>query len=1296
MKKAVLFVHGLGGAASTWGNFKSFIEDDPNIEYEPFFYEYPSKALRMFPFFQKKYGNIQALSKGLKTYINHSLDKYAEIALVGHSLGGLIIRQYLLNQYIASINIKVKKVVFYAVPQEGSGLAKISSLISFNHRHLKQLCKNSEFLDVLNDQWGSTSIANDFSFKIVLAVEDKVVSPQSAKSNFRNEDIEEISNTNHRSIVKPNTIDDLSFKTLKIFLKNNISITKDKIIGSLTYDEWYSKDGKRGIFYPNTQRNEIILDLSSRMIKEKSAIRIVGLSGLGKTRLAVESFKKCTDDQKKSILYIDVATENNGLIQSANKWVSEEYTGILIVDNCPVSIHDHLVRIVKGSKSKLSLLTLDTDLKNSGDCECIKLSRLDDEMIKKMLSGDHSDSLPDIDRVVSFSQGFPQMAILIAKARINKDADVGSLTDDHIAHKLLWGDSQADTNDEKILRSCALFDHFGLEKDIKFEYKYIATNIAKIDTDTFYDCIKRFEERGLLSRKGRYIQLVPKPLAIRLAAQWWKRTENEQQEKLLKELPDSMIDSFCKQIEKLDFLPEVKEFTAELCGSNSPFGQAEVILSDKGSRFFRAFVNINPNATSAALFRIFTSLSREEIDNINITDAKLNIVWSLERLCFHAEIFNEAVWILLHLAMAENETWGNSATNIFTQLYQIQLSGTEACPDIKFALLNKAMELNNDITDTIILKALHTAITSYGGYASRMSGAENQGIKEPLKDWEPKYWQEIFDYWKEAISLLLEMLERGEKQKKEAMHIIGSSISHLIRFNQIDILNYTIKKVIDINGNYWPSALDNINNVCQHLRQNIHPVGIDALQEWKKLLKPNDSDLSGKLHFFVTNPPIKFIEKDGNYIDSTTDKAQDFASEVAKNINDFIVLLPLLLESEQAKGYVFGKQLAQDVDNYYPLIKKVLSFIKEVDHPHMSFCLGLFRGVYKKSEEDWLIYIENIKKDNDLVSYYPDFITTGEVKKIHLDNLLELTKNNVLLTSHSSILSYGGTADHLSPTILSEFCLTLSKIDNIGVLTALEILNMYCFYDNDNFIKTKETIRTIITRISFKDKKSTSRDISSWYGFSIKLLSIEGKVFAEDICHFLIKEADNGFDHSNLWDYLQPLLTKIIIKFNFLWRLFGDAIISSKGQKTYWLLQLIGKNHFNNEKHESVLNVAPIKEVIKWCHDNRDTKSFFIGNQINIFEIVNGVKKPTPLFVSLLENFGDDKKFGAELSANLGTGSWNGSRIPDLESDKLALELLLNHRNSKVRLWVNNEISSIGEQIKHESIKDEELKLGIY
>ena len=140
-----------------------------------------------------------------------------------------------------------------------------------------------------------------------------------------------------------------------------------------------------------------------------------------------------------------------------------------------------------------------------------------------------------------------------------------------------------------------------------------------------------------------------------------------------------------------------------LCGCQSPFGQAEVILSNKGSRLFRSFVDVNPEATTSALFRILKNKTHEQLFDIN-GDTRRNLVFALEKLCFHADIFENSAWCLLLLATAENQNWSNNATGNFKQLFNIYGSGTAATLEQRLDIIKQAIELD-DINFTQVISA---------------------------------------------------------------------------------------------------------------------------------------------------------------------------------------------------------------------------------------------------------------------------------------------------------------------------------------------------------------------------------------------------------------------------------------------------------------------------------------------------------------------------------------------------------------------------------------------------------------
>jgi hypothetical protein len=1000
--------------------------------------------------------------------------------------------------------------------------------------------------------------------------------------------------------------------------------------GLKTFDLWSKYEDIFHVpFAPVVSRQHIISILKSKLVNPRSCFRIMGLSGLGKTRIAYQSF--CEDDLLKNlVVYVDAnhAPQIDALVAD---WVSLSLEAILVVDNCEYRLHERLVNEVRRADSKISLLSLDYNFDTvSAQTKTFTLEALDDSELLQLLNPIYKDRLPDLDRITSFAQGFPQMAVLLAEARLIEDPRIGELSEDELANKLLWSRGENENTDYlKILQVCSLFDVFGIEKEEECQLKFIS-KIVGLEIDTVFECVQKYSKRGLIDRRGRFGQVVPKPLAIRLAGQWWTKTRVEKQKFFIDDVPAGMLQGFCDQVEKLDFHPNVKALTEKLCGPQGPFGQAEVILSDRGSRLFRAFVNVNPDTISSALYRVVAPLGPEQILTID-DKVRRNLVWALEMLCFHSNLFEESAWVLFLLAVVENETCSNNATGIFSQLFQVQLSGTSAEPSVRFTLLRRALDLGEEQADLVILKALEKAINYR---SSRTVGAEYQGTKAPLQEWRPTIWQEIFDYWQETFNILLEMLNRGPVQKEKAMDAIGHSIRGFVNQGRIGMLDTVIRRVVELNGRYWPAALDSIKKTIEYDSSNIKPEGLEALDTWLELLKPDEAALEEKLKILVINPPWEHREDEsGNYIDVAAENAKELATEVSKNIGAFFCNVPMLLKGEQKQAYVFGCQLVLEVEIYADLLEIVLNTLRTIETPNISFCLGLFNGVFQKSENSWQSYIEKIASDKILVRYYPDFIRTGKIQENHLEKLLELIKIGVLPYNSPLVLSYGRVTDGISPDIIASFCLRLSELNDIAAWTALNVMFMYCFENEKNFEATRQILKTLVTRVSLgKGVRADHSDMYNWQEITKKLLRSEDKEFALAICKQLLKATVDGFDYNSLLDSVKPLLTDIMRgQSGELWLLFGEAIASANSTQRYWLQHLLERENSYLDQLPSVLSVLPTKSLISWCQENREIGPQFVARCINVFESVDNQQQPTDLFIALLENFGDDGYIGSAL-----------------------------------------------------------------
>jgi hypothetical protein len=1298
MAKKIILIHGLGGTADgTWGKFPDFLVDDKDVEFEIISCGYESPALWKF---WKRAPGILNIANGILTDIRARCDiENDEIILAGHSLGGVILKKILLVLKNKGITHKIFKVCFFDVPHDGSGYANAGKYVSFRNIHLKSLSRDSGELDDLNEQWVHSGLNNELDILSVIAANDDIVSSSSSKSIFREHAIETINDTDHRSIVKPKSTNSTAYIVFKKFILKKNTVIKYKNPASRDLEDWKSIERNHGYHYVSDEaRSNDLRALISAIDSKNSVTRLTGASGLGKTRLLLEAIDASESIDSSCTLIFNAPGYDIPIKESIKSMVDDCTHGLVIVENCSVDLHNHLAREVNKSDCFLKLVTVAYSNEQVDDSIHIQISPLNDEAIKQVLSPILIGMDPsDVDRVARFAQGYPLMATLIAEQYQKEGRLLGSIEKSSVVRKLIEGDSNITEAEKDVLSACSLFDVFGTaDGTAGKEAKYIAEDVAGSDLRVFERVLTEFTRRQIINRAGRYARLVPKPLALTLASEWWEKTSYQQQKELIDSLPDSLMQSFCTQASYLDAQPSVQRFSDRLFGGQSPFVQAEELLTERGSKLFRAFVEVNPESTSDALYHILSKRTHEQLLAIDGTTRR-NLIWALEKLCFHAVIFEKSSWCLLLLASAENESWGNNATGIFSQLFRVDLSGTEAKPSIRFDVLKRAIATNNPNIDLVVLKSLEQAISTYGG--TRTVGAEYQGTRAPLEEWRPKLWQEIFDFWQQAFDLILVLIKRGEPQRASALSIVGHSIRSFVSNGRIEMLDTIIQEIISINGRYWPEALDSIKNIFEYDSKNINPEVTEVLNHWLELLSPAMAELPEKLKILVSNPPWEHRKgSDDHYIDLAAENAKALAASLTENIGDLIPHIGLLLVGEQKQSFAFGYQLALDADDIKPLVNHALHSLTTIEQPNPQLVRGLYRGLFERSPALWQEYVDHLLSNEKLILHYTDFIRTGSIQEAHLLTLLGLIQNKKLSANDANLLSYGSVINSIDPKAVADFCLKLSQLSGQASWAALNVIYMYCFSNKDSIDKLRDQLKTLVTSVPLhKGQQQTATDLHHWHDISEKLLAVRDVEFAISLSTQLIAACQHGLNHGDIWSYTKPLLLKIMNDYaEELWPLFGDAIIRSEGMERYWLQQLLDREAGLASKMPSVFSAIPTKAVVEWCLRQADIGPIFVARCINIFDSFEGGQQPSALFIALLESFGNDQRVSNELCANMATRGWSGSLVPYLESDKAALLPLAEHENHHVRLWIKDYIARVNLQIAEESKKDEESDFGLY
>lgn len=212
----VVFIHGLGGSPEgTWGRFPELIAEDKSIKVNTHLFKYRTHLFGFsWPFQGVK---VQRVAEQLDTYIRLSIKPLGRVAIVAHSLGGLVARHHVMNLIRKGKKGELPKLLLYATPNNGADIAKLVSFISRSFQ-IAQLRPDSDFIESLNEAWSHEKVDEAVDLTMVYAVLDEVVTRESFRLQWGDKRIETVDG-NHLSCVKPTDHKHMSYLIFQGFVQ---------------------------------------------------------------------------------------------------------------------------------------------------------------------------------------------------------------------------------------------------------------------------------------------------------------------------------------------------------------------------------------------------------------------------------------------------------------------------------------------------------------------------------------------------------------------------------------------------------------------------------------------------------------------------------------------------------------------------------------------------------------------------------------------------------------------------------------------------------------------------------------------------------------------------------------------------------------------------------------------------------------------------------------------------------------------------------------------------------------------
>lgn len=1088
-----------------------------------------------------------------------------------------------------------------------------------------------------------------------------------------------------------------------------------------TWNEWADRKEYYLPFIKNRRIEEYLKDIKEALARPKGVLRLVGLSGLGKTRLGLEALRPPDDgisggkalaseelNQKilsDSVIYYDAVSSPTNLRDYVVELASHGAKGILVIDNCDIEAHHIIANEIKQrNKCQLSFLSIDSNPENVAEDQTyyihLKPKELEDiipDLLKKVISG-ISDR--DIERIQEFAQGFPLIAVLLARDREAKIATLGKLNDTELVRKLLGTD--VDDEDLNVIRACAIFESLGFEAELSDQRNAVATSdlISKLagtdDTkkNKFFEVGKRFIDRGIIERKGRTISVRPRPLALRLAADWWKNCRPESVPEILTELIKAgLAEALCDQMAFLDFLPEAREITKNLCGDQGPFGQAKVLDTELGSRLFRSLVEVNPEACSDAISQAFSSYSMEELKQVG--PGRRNIVWALEKLCFWESTFAKAARSMMAFAAAENESWDNNATNQFYQLFHTYLSGTQASPSERLSIVDEALTSQEKEYKQLAVQALGHALQTHS--FTRTGGVEKQGSKMPQREWTPKIWGDAFIYWHEALGRLVPLALTDDEIGEIARGQIARSIRGLVSFGRMDDVENALRTIVTSRGPFWPKALESVRQAIQFEGPKIPEDGLKRLRSWETMLQAKN--IPDRIRQLVSVPSWHDLKEaqGGKYIDLAEQEAAEFAAELVESPDPLFENLPLLYEGEQRKGFIFGFTLGERGLEPRRFINDSLQILSSIDFSksNSDVLAGFLRAIMQHAPTLVSETFDRIVREGKLLIHSVNIARSVPLDYSDFLKLIALAKDRRIELRSLRALSYGRPLSHLKPEEVTSFCDQLLDLGVEGAACALDILHMYTFRDTELIEACYSEFRKIMLTPDLLNvvNSPNQMDIYHWEEVAKSLLKrdvkdMEFAIALSKIIVHLCEQETSVFDlRDAIGDVMEILLSDFL---NETWSIFADALLSEGSWVHHNVVSLIeGRSGISDEKPGVISKLSP-DFLLAWTKTNQDKAPELLARITPLFSHDNNQLSWHPLAQGLIDMYGHRKDVLSALFINLiSFGGW-GSMIPEYEERISALKILENHHFADVRNWAARSIETLKSEIENERRREEE------
>ncbi|MEI7252437.1 hypothetical protein [Pectobacterium versatile] len=521
--------------------------------------------------------------------------------------------------------------------------------------------------------------------------------------------------------------------------------------------------------------DEAISPMRALIRSTNKAVRITGLSGVGKTRIVQALFDETvgTDALDRTVaIYVDTGSEPvSSATAMLDKLIAEGRRAIMILDNCPSELHASLASKVSAAGKEVSLITIEYDIRDDKPqtTEVIHIETDGPEVAEQLLIR----RFPSIGqnnarRIAEFADGNARVALAIAE-RVEEGESLALLSDAQLFNRLFEQRNHPDGNLREQAEILSLVYSFSVSSpDAATDELEILGALFGYSRIQLFKAVTKLMERHIVQKRSHWRAILPHAIANRLAASALDSIPVDQLRATF-EAPgcERLLMSFSHRLGLLHDHPVAKGIVEAWLQPEGMLGRIAE-LNDISSRILGY---IGPVAPEALLNRIEAVLSSSDFKGMEpgYNPQRRSILRLLQLMAYEPNAFERCGRLLIR--MAEDEADNNdlgSARNMIPRFFQAYLSGTHASLSHRIGLMNECIASSIITRRSLGFKMLSTALDGppWSGF-----GVSEFGARPRDYGYEPNY-DELVEWRSAFIDVAIQLAASGDPELERSARSI--------------------------------------------------------------------------------------------------------------------------------------------------------------------------------------------------------------------------------------------------------------------------------------------------------------------------------------------------------------------------------------------------------------------------------------------------------------------------------------------------------------------------------------------